>query len=799
MQRSSTSARDAVFSITYSEADVRRLCGAAAFKWGDSWQREGHLLNPTLGRESLSSEVGGTWRRVDLVTAAAAAGKIRTSCSCGAGEYCRHAAALLLHWLRDPASFAAHSPEEQADDDDPDLHIPAPGPRTQETPLAEFARLLDMDTMNHLRDIARMRGVRVVARNKAEMVEQLSSILGAPESVDAALAHLGEDERLTLEAADLVTAQGHAQSFEIGAAYRALGGRSEMPVGVPTSVQVLVDLGLLFPSDRWAHPSHAYIAPRVVTARLSGSVDRPDAVTRLLHAVEPGEVKDALRPQADAAPKLGMVEVFQVVAHELLQGTIGARSPAVPDSETRSVPPGWRIDPNERREVLPGRGKVVSYRQTLEQATPHRLLPLPSLLPDIDLQRLTALTGQPALMIDFAVRLMAALGVVQAATQRNKARLVAREDRLYRFLALPPHEQLTTMVTAWLAMSDSTDLRLVTGADGPLRLHYKSTVYASLAQQPKDSAVRRLLARLIGRLGGTRETWYAFASWLDLLWSLSPSLLGQASTGYTEWWFTDSRSGKNPLNLAVREDWQRVWSPLAAAILSGPMTWLGLADVAMEKNEPLAIRARPAAALLIGQDPAGRSQTIEAPYRPLVVDVDSRDGSLTVVVPAGHSYQLAGEPTDSQSSYTLLALIGELVGASPRGLTYRVTPPRLQLLFDNGMTGPDLIRRLEDRAGGSLPDAARAALEGWWKGYGAVRLYDDLTLIELGDDILLRELQVTLWNRPAEGTHKGMPLPDQDLIHVFSPRLIAVDPAKVEELIADLTRLGHTPRVIEAG
>jgi hypothetical protein len=78
----------------------------------------------------------------------------------------------------------------------------------------------------------------------------------------------------------------------------------------------------------------------------------------------------------------------------------------------------------------------------------------------------------------------------------------------------------------------------------------------------------------------------------------------------------------------------------------------------------------------------------------------------------------------------------------------------------------------------------RNVLEGWWTGYGNVRLYDDLTLLDLGDDILLRELRATTSLEDA-------------MVDTFTPRLVAVDGARVEALIAELRSLGHTPRVVE--
>ncbi|MDQ2741959.1 MAG: hypothetical protein M3Z66_06630, partial [Chloroflexota bacterium] len=95
-----------------------------------------------------------------------------------------------------------------------------------------------------------------------------------------------------------------------------------------------------------------------------------------------------------------------------------------------------------------------------------------------------------------------------------------------------------------------------------------------------------------------------------------------------------------------------------------------------------------------------------------------------------------------------------------------------------------LMALLGERAGGTLPEAVQAILERWWESYGAIRLYDEVTLVELGDDLLLRELLAASSLRDS-------------VLHTFSPRLVAIDSARVDELVEELTRLGYTPRVVE--
>ncbi len=87
------------FPVHLTEEDVRRLCGATNFQWGDIFQREDHVADPTIEAEGLRGNVLGAWRRVDDVTVSATGGQVRSNCTCNQGELCRHAAALLLQRL----------------------------------------------------------------------------------------------------------------------------------------------------------------------------------------------------------------------------------------------------------------------------------------------------------------------------------------------------------------------------------------------------------------------------------------------------------------------------------------------------------------------------------------------------------------------------------------------------------------------------------------------------------------------------------------------------------------------------
>ena len=77
-----------------------------------------------------------------------------------------------------------------------------------------------------------------------------------------------------------------------------------------------------------------------------------------------------------------------------------------------------------------------------------------------------------------------------------------------------------------------------------------------------------------------------------------------------------------------------------------------------------------------------------------------------------------------------------------------------------------------------------ACWDDWWAAYGQVRIYDDVTVIEFGDDHALVEMKAV--------TSLGS-LPYAEI----SPRLVMIPRLTANHLIAELEKDGYTPRKIE--
>lgn len=748
MRQPTPSAAGSGFTISFDEPDVRRFCGRARFEQATHLEQSGHVFDPVVNENTLVARVLGTWRREFAVTIVARGVELLPSCSCGAGGFCRHAGAVLLHWLRAPSAFIADEPEPAA--------LPEVGAtphRIDESPVEELARLLEASTLASLRELARRRGQRIRERNKVEFVPQLAAALADPTAVDAALAELAEAGRIALVATSLLNAVGPAPSDRLGRAVARLGAAPEL-----FDLERLGESGLLLSQWYWSDSGEGWgsVVPRAVVARLP-TLDR---------LAEPVSLAGA-PPEPVGGDAAGVGAVILALAQMVLaaEGRL-ATTPKAPTSArypAESAP--WRL-------ARPDGETSLSPDQLQSHAHEARLVAKPPILSAAALEALHERTGQPPAATAFALRLLVDLGIGQAA-----GHLTLDEERLREFLASPEPERRQILARGWLGMGGWVDLALLVGEWGTLQVGGVASVlgysWPYAAQRLQQS--RTLLARLVA--SATPGVWYSLSGFLDTLVDLAriAGLRQVSSWGYRRagdqpgWWVSSAGNPEERLDLGSRAGWERMLRAHAMAQLRGPLRWLALVEVATAVDGRDALRVRPAAGALVGR--AVQAEPATAPAGLALGD------DLTILVPAA---------LNDARVYQVLGLAGELVGADPSGLRYRLAVERVHALFDAGMSGPDLRDFLAGHADGPMPQAMRTQLEAWWRGYGTLRLYDDVTLIELADDLLLPELLATTSL-------------EKHLLHQLTPRLVAVAASGVDDLVAELTRLGQQPRVLEEG
>jgi hypothetical protein len=237
----------------------------------------------------------------------------------------------------------------------------------------------------------------------------------------------------------------------------------------------------------------------------------------------------------------------------------------------------------------------------------------------------------------------------------------------------------------------------------------------------------------------------------------------------------DNRKRYDPHN---RGDWDKSVRYVLAAMIEGPLQWLGLVELGYpqgasgsERDAALyptlsALRVTPLGRwLLTGKGEPSlvmlTSQTLEPPAW--------LDAETWRLPPSAGSTELT----------TICRALGQPAG---KPFTYRLTNESIERALLAGFAPPAIAAEFEG-ANIPLPTATLARIEQAAGRIGRVRVYEELTLIELADDYALKEL--------LAGTSLK-----KHLVCQLSPRLAVIKPEAADALAKELVEKGYTPRVV---
>jgi uncharacterized protein YqcC (DUF446 family) len=269
-------------------------------------------------------------------------------------------------------------------------------------------------------------------------------------------------------------------------------------------------------------------------------------------------------------------------------------------------------------------------------------------------------------------------------------------------------------------------------------------------------ALRTWLVSLVQRL--RPDTWFSFHRFCGLIYHLQRDLLLWQQY-YPAWqWF----DGNTPLVAAKMnlETWLDTYGRFIAVWLDGPARWLGLVQVATEGERIIAFQ-RP-------------SEIVERSEMQLPADTLRFSGEDTLIL---RNIWQAGELRQ------IVKLIAAEGGRSRDATTYRLDPTAFRDALRNGRSAEQIARAFAD-ANFPLPQTLSARLAEWQARAGRHQIYDNLAVIEFGNDEVLQEIQsaVNL---------------DRYQVYPVSPRcLVLLDPATVGPLVDELRKKGYTPQVV---
>ncbi|MBI3913660.1 MAG: helicase-associated domain-containing protein [Chloroflexi bacterium] len=758
--------------IDLIEADVRDICGkpnaargSLLFGSGAVSQRsfDGHAIHATVSD-------GGTLLPVvfDLIDES-------SSCSDAkharlADPNCEHIAALMYAYIRQPESFLPQNvggfidllnENPQARDQlarDPQLNqmleqiqsLP-PAARAaldkltlnatpeQMTPVAELntpeeqlKSLMRNLSLEQLSEIAKRRGWKLSSNAKEALSEELALLLAsAPLPFELS----SEEEQLLRNENTLyglLDTPGHSALQNLWRA-RAGGDMKRFD----NAVRGLQSAGVMFPCTGNGSALHYHWSPFL------RSEDAPHLAPKA--KPYPAEKIERLKP---AEPLMPLTTIVDAVLELAEREPLRVRLLKI-DSRFANQPfaQGWELDPQE----------LAQYAKTRFFATNSITITFPLFWTDETIQKLETLSPWVAQWIAAFI-----FGSKMLKQDGDYARIDG--DQVETWRKFTDEARWEYLWQGWRAGGGGLyELRAATerAALTAQRSSY-TTNFKPIDLLTEIMHARNFVARVLAPLDPL--TWYSFKSLAEYVRGIRGDFLHTTTT--QEVWFLAAKKTRHRFDPNHSQNWDDSYRAVLAAFLDTTLRWLGVTEVAYEGKDLAAFRITALGAALLS---GGK---VNVPTEP----VDPNAPSITWLDEA--TIRLRATPDAARA----MPLIRAFADPARESLTFRVANASIARAFERGNTVAEIAGKLAE-LNAPLPNALRAKMEALAANYGRAHVYEHLTVIELSDDLALREL--------LAGTTLG-----QFVVHQFSPRLVVVRDENVDDWVNEVVKKGYTPQVM---
>jgi hypothetical protein len=345
--------------------------------------------------------------------------------------------------------------------------------------------------------------------------------------------------------------------------------------------------------------------------------------------------------------------------------------PLLPSGESQIRPlPGRLASPVERAHPIPVTDRILDDACTWLAARRMRWDGLPQ---NVDLTLPEAVLGQFLQVAGLLVP-----GQVPA-TKKNGPGSAPHLEAVKDFLEMPRPEALALLTTRWLNSTDFNELHQVPGL----------VCEGTWSNDPL--ATRRFILDLIGRIPPGK--WWSLAAFVRMIHETHPDF--ERPAGDFDSWLI--RRETDDAFLHGFTHWEAVDGGLIRYLVTGPLHWLGLLDLASAESGGAATAFRRTAwsmALLQGHAPRGLSL---------------EDGKLHV---AGNG-RISVPVRMPRSVRYQLARFSEWEAGKPDEYRYRLTPNSLQNARKQGLKVSQLTSLLNKYTAAPLPPSFVRALTRW--------------------------------------------------------------------------------------
>ncbi|MBN1536928.1 MAG: helicase-associated domain-containing protein [Anaerolineales bacterium] len=273
------------------------------------------------------------------------------------------------------------------------------------------------------------------------------------------------------------------------------------------------------------------------------------------------------------------------------------------------------------------------------------------------------------------------------------------------FLEASRAEAVTQLYQAWVSSSQYNDLRMVS-----------SLAFEGNWQNDPREARRAVLSYL---MAVPPKTWWSLPAFIDFIYQQNPDF--QRRGGEYDTWYI--RQASTNASLRGFDHWNDVEGALIRFILTAPLHWMGVLDLASaeETSAILAFRITPwGQSLLSGHIPVGFKEENEHIYA-------YADGRLRIPVlaPRAARYQISR--------------FCRWEHKKTAEYHYRITPESLDLAIRQGLHIPQLQSLLQRYASGIPPILVTALSR--WENHGCEARLEHVAVLRVRDAELIKKLK----------------------------------------------------------
>ncbi len=400
---------------------------------------------------------------------------------------------------------------------------------------------------------------------------------------------------------------------------------------------------------------------------------------------------------------------------------------------------------------------IMGLNQTLD---PRRA----SLLDSVTLTRWGYRTASEQHLARFLLDQMLAAGLCRVQTAQGRPTLMPAAKPDAEWETMTPLERLQRLRRPTLTESTPQQHRPKTwsvldmafpwtqsqGVRGPT---YWSSVDELLVQvQSTDVWLARLVAGL------PADTWFDIETFRRVIYHLRRDLWNLPWQAIQWKWVIENQAA-DPQQMAY-EVWMSTYGRVVEAWLNGPASWLLHVQIGYAKDHPVAFRVPSTLPIGVPQRPPANvlqfmaDETIE-------LTNDWRAGELRRIL------RLISVEITRDTTKTLL----------------RLDPAAFRHTLHSGQDAT-AVGEVFTQVGFPLPPAVWETLQTWQSRAGRHQMYDQMAVVEFGEDVLPEEL------------HAISRLSGAEFVQPAPHCLVFLDPKVVPTLLDELRRRGYTPKVL---